>query len=83
MVTDFYPPFLGGVEVSVSTLSRELVRRGHHVAVATMAAPGLPSKETDVGVAIYRIPVTSQRGSFLFSSESRRWAPPCPEPLPS
>jgi glycosyltransferase involved in cell wall biosynthesis len=80
MVTDYYPPFLGGVEVLVSTLSRELVRRGHEVAVATLAAPGLPSEAADQGVRVYRIPATSQRGRFLFSNETRRWAPPAPDP---
>jgi glycosyltransferase involved in cell wall biosynthesis len=80
MVTDFYPPFLGGVEVSVSALSRELVRRGHDVAVATLAAPGLPSLQTDEGVRVYRIAATSQRGRFLFSNETRQWAPPAPDP---
>ena len=38
MVTDFYPPFVGGVEVLVSGLSRELSLRGHHVSVATLAS---------------------------------------------
>jgi glycosyltransferase involved in cell wall biosynthesis len=80
MVTDFYPPFLGGVEVMVSTLSRALVRRGHDVAVATLAAPGLPSEEDDEGVRVYRIPATSQRARFLFASEERPWAPPMPDP---
>jgi glycosyltransferase involved in cell wall biosynthesis len=80
MVTDFYPPFVGGVEVLVSTLSRELVRRGHDVAVATLAAPGLASEETDEGVRVYRIPSTSQRAGFLFANETRPWAPPAPDP---
>src|SRR5436190_24253942 len=39
MVSDFYPPYLGGVEVLVATMSRELVLRGHEVAVVTLAAP--------------------------------------------
>jgi len=40
-VSDFYPPLLGGVEVLVSGVSRELVRRGHDVAVATPFFPAL------------------------------------------
>ena len=80
MVTDFYPPFLGGVEVMVSTLSHELVRRGHDVAVATLAAPGLPSEEVDQGVRVYRVPATSQRARFLFANGARPWAPPVPDP---
>jgi glycosyltransferase involved in cell wall biosynthesis len=80
MVTDFYPPFLGGVEVLVSTLSRQLVSRGHEVAVATLATPGLPSEEVDQGVRIYRIPASSRRAAFLFANETRPWAPPAPDP---
>jgi len=80
MVTDFYPPFLGGVEVLVSTLSRQLVNRGHEVSVATLAAPGLPSEELDQGVRVYRIPASTRRAGFLFANETRPWAPPAPDP---
>jgi glycosyltransferase involved in cell wall biosynthesis len=80
MVTDFYPPFLGGVEVLVSTLSRELVKRGHDVAVATLAAPDLPSAEFDHGVRVHRVPTSSQRARFLFANGSRPWSPPAPDP---
>jgi hypothetical protein len=33
MVSDFFPPFVGGVEVLVNGLSRGLVERGHEIAV--------------------------------------------------
>ena len=36
MLSEFYPPIIGGMERHVQTLSHELVRRGHHVAVATL-----------------------------------------------
>lgn len=80
MVSDFYPPFVGGVEVLVSSLSRELVRRGHEVAVATLAAPGLPPEDDDDGVRIHRIGSTTQRAERLFASAARPWAPPTPDP---
>ncbi|MGI8730623.1 MAG: glycosyltransferase family 4 protein [Solirubrobacteraceae bacterium] len=80
MVSDFYPPFLGGVEVLVSSLSRELVRRGHTVFVATLAAPGLPMAEDDAGVQVRRIATTTQRADRLFASSERPWAPPVPDP---
>jgi glycosyltransferase involved in cell wall biosynthesis len=47
MVSDFYPPLLGGVEMLVSSVSRELVRRGRGVAVATLFSPGLASTSVD------------------------------------
>jgi glycosyltransferase involved in cell wall biosynthesis len=80
MVSDFYPPFLGGVEVFVSSVSRELVLRGHEVAVATLLAPGLPASDTDAGVRVHRIRTTTQRAGRLFASQARPWAPPAPDP---
>jgi len=80
MVSDFYPPFLGGVEVHVRSLSRELVARGHDVVVATLAAPGLPPTEIDEGVRVHRIRSATQRLAGLFASADRPWAPPAPDP---
>jgi glycosyltransferase involved in cell wall biosynthesis len=80
MITDFYPPFLGGVENLVSTLSRELAARGHRVAVATLAAPDLPADELADGVRVRRIRASAQRARGLFATEARTWAPPTPDP---
>ncbi len=80
MISDFYPPFLGGVEVLVSSLSRELVRRGHEVGVATIAATDLSAGYQDQGVRVHRIGTTAQRAGSLFASPSRPWAPPAPDP---
>ena len=80
MISDFYPPFVGGVEVVVSRMSRELVRRGHDVAVVTLAAPGLPMHAEDAGVRIHRIRSTTQRASGLFANAARPWTPPMPDP---
>jgi glycosyltransferase involved in cell wall biosynthesis len=80
MVSDFYPPFVGGVEVLVSSVSRELVQRGHEVAVATLRTPDLPPSGVADGVRIHRIGATAHRASGLFASPDRRWAPPIPDP---
>jgi glycosyltransferase involved in cell wall biosynthesis len=80
MISDFYPPFVGGVEVLVSSVSRELVSRGHEVAVATLAPPGLPARSLDAGVRVHRIRSTTQRAGRLFASAARPWAPPVPDP---
>jgi glycosyltransferase involved in cell wall biosynthesis len=80
MVTDFYQPFLGGVEQHVRSLSAELVARGHEVAVATLWSEGLTEFEIDLGVRVYRIHSTTQRATRLFSHPGRRWAPPFPDP---
>jgi glycosyltransferase involved in cell wall biosynthesis len=80
MITDFYPPFLGGVEVLVSTMSRELAKRGHDVAVATLASPGVADSSVDDGVRVHRIHSSTQRVDRLFASPARPWAPPVPDP---
>ncbi|HEX3723208.1 MAG TPA: glycosyltransferase, partial [Nitrolancea sp.] len=80
MVTDFYHPFLGGVEKHVRSLSIGLVERGHHVAVVTLGRAGLPDFEIDHDVNVYRIHGTAQRLDRLFSSADRPWAPPLPDP---
>jgi glycosyltransferase involved in cell wall biosynthesis len=80
MVSDFYPPFLGGVEVAVRNLSHELIARGHEVAVATLAAPDLPPFETVDGVPVHRVRASTQRSRRLFASSARPWAPPVPDP---
>ena len=79
MVTDFYPPIIGGVEIAVRDLSVELVARGHSVAVATLRVPGEGGRSTDDGVSVYRIPGLAQSMSWLYG-QPRPWAPPVPDP---
>src|SRR5262245_42270280 len=80
MVTDFYWPFLGGVEQHVRTLCHSLHERGHRVAVATLWNEGLAKEEEDSGVQIYRLLSTSQRAKWLHSEPKRPWAPPFADP---
>lgn len=56
LAADFYPPLIGGTERHVQNLARELVNRGHEVAVATMCPVGVARTEVDeFGVRVYRI----------------------------
>jgi glycosyltransferase involved in cell wall biosynthesis len=80
MLTQFYPPTIGGEERHVRNLSIELAARGQAVAVATLWQEGLPEYECDQGVRIYRIRGSMQRMSFLFSEKGRQHAPPFPDP---
>jgi len=80
LVTDFYWPYLGGVEQHVRSLAHSLVDRGHRVTVATLAGNDLPAEEDDGGVRVVRMRSLSQRVSMLFSSAERPWAPPLPDP---
>lgn len=81
MVTDFYYPYLGGVEQHVRSLSQELARRGHSVAVATQRAGAAQAElELDGDVRVYRIGSLAHRLTALFKHPARPWAPPVPDP---
>lgn len=56
MLSDMYPPIIGGVPRYVESISRELVKRGHEVIVCTTAQKDLPKYEEEDGVKILRIP---------------------------
>lgn len=79
MVTDFYHPFLGGVEQHVRTLGHHLADIGHDVTVATLAAADLPTESDDGAVRVLRLPSTTARLGRLFS-QPRTWAPPVLDP---
>jgi glycosyltransferase involved in cell wall biosynthesis len=79
MLSQFYSPILGGAERHVQDLSRELMARGHSVAVATLWQPDLPEFEVDHGVRVYRLRGTVERMGWLFSNARRRYAPPFPD----
>jgi len=80
MVTDFYWPFLGGVEQHVRSLSHSLSERGHQVAVATLWSKGLAEEEMDSQVRVYRLHGSAQRATWLHSEPKRPWAPPIADP---
>jgi glycosyltransferase involved in cell wall biosynthesis len=80
MLTQFYPPVIGGEERFVRDLSAALVARGHDVAVATLQTGDLPAFEVDRGIRVYRLRGSLQRARFLFSEGGRRHAPPFPDP---
>jgi glycosyltransferase involved in cell wall biosynthesis len=79
MVAQFYPPLSGGIERHVQNLSKALVDRGHHVAVATLWHPGLCDYEDTDGITVYRIHGSMQRIGKLFTSQ-RHHSPPFPDP---
>lgn len=79
MLTQTYPPILGGIERHVHSLSAELAARGHHVAVATLWHTGQAETEMDGAVKIYRLRGTLSRFAGMFST-GRFLAPPAPDP---
>ncbi|OGO61476.1 MAG: hypothetical protein A2032_06940 [Chloroflexi bacterium RBG_19FT_COMBO_49_13] len=80
MLSQFATPIIGGEEQYVINLSRELVRRGHQVAIATIKLSKQADFEIDTGVRIYRLQGTTQRISQLYSEDVRRHAPSFPDP---
>ena len=80
MLAQFYPPVIGGEERHVCDLAAFLARRGHWVGVATLWQEGLPEREVNQGVKIFRIRRLMQRWRGLFSDASRTHAPPFPDP---
>lgn len=80
MLSQFYPPIIGGEERHVRNLSAQLVQRGHQVTVATIWHPGMPEFEIDAGVRIYRMRGTMGRVEALFSDGGHKHAPPFPDP---
>jgi glycosyltransferase involved in cell wall biosynthesis len=80
LLSDLYPPIIGGLERHVQTLGRSLARRGHEVTVATLWHDGLPEREVVEGVAIHRVHGLFQRFAGAFEDPARRYAPPVPDP---
>jgi glycosyltransferase involved in cell wall biosynthesis len=80
MIAQFATPIIGGEEQHVISLSRELVRRGHQVAIATIKHSDQAEFEIDAGVRIYRLHGTTQRIGRIYKEGGRRHAPPFPDP---
>jgi len=53
---DFFPPYLGGVEIAALEISKNLVNLGHEVTVFTTKLQGDTSSEVRDGVHVIRFP---------------------------
>ena len=80
MLSQFYPPVIGGEERHVVSLSEGLVKRGHEVVMATMPHPERDEVEVLNGVKVQSLRGLCQRASYLFSEIERPHAPPFPDP---
>lgn len=80
MLSQFYPPVIGGEERHVISLSEALAGRGHDVTVATLPHPARDEVVHERGVTARSIRGTMQRAARLFSDGERRHAPPFPDP---
>ena len=55
LVTDSYPPLIGGADLQVQMIAHAMRASGAEVTVATSAQPGLPAREDDAGVDVPRL----------------------------
>lgn len=79
LLSQFYPPFMGGIERHVQSLGAGLVNRGHDVSVVTLWHKGQAEFEMDGAVRIHRIRGSMQRLTSIFTVD-RQHAPPFPDP---
>ena len=80
MVTQFYPPIVGGQEQHVRNLAQALARRGHVVEVATIAADRPEGTTLDGPVPVHRLRSTAQRTTRVYSDPDRPHAMPLADP---
>lgn len=81
MVSEFFPPVMGGLERHVAELSKALAGKGHKVKVLTLGWKGQQPYEKRDGLEIFRIPGIFQRFGFLYGNKNRRFHPPIPDPI--
>lgn len=80
LLSQFYPPIIGGEERHVRNLGAALAARGHQVVVGTARRSGSPNEEMDGAVRVVRLPGTMHRLSALHTDHERPHAPPFPDP---
>lgn len=80
-VTDCYPPpLMGGRDLAVQMLSRELARRGHEVEVLTLAGSGGPRTDLDGDVRVHRAAGWGRALQPFSANRETRYHPPLPDP---
>lgn len=80
LVSDSYPPLIGGATRGAQQLSHELARRGHDVAVATAWQRNAPAFEYEGPVEVHRLRGLVSRVGMLSADPYRYTPPPFPDP---
>jgi glycosyltransferase involved in cell wall biosynthesis len=79
--TDCYPPpLVGGRDLIVQLLSRELVARGHEVDVVSLAGSRGPRIDFDGGVRVHRLSGWSRILSHSYADPDKPFHPTLPDP---
>jgi glycosyltransferase involved in cell wall biosynthesis len=80
LVTDSYPPMIGGADRATQVLARGLAHRGHDVMVATTWQKNLPTVDVDGPVSVRRVRDLTSRMPFVSSNPYQHIPPPFPDP---
>jgi glycosyltransferase involved in cell wall biosynthesis len=81
IVTDHYPPFIGGAHRQARLLAAGMAERGHDVAVATTWHGGLPPLDWEEHVTVHRLRQLRTVARSLIRDEEQRHQPPFPDPV--
>jgi glycosyltransferase involved in cell wall biosynthesis len=80
IVSDHYPPFIGGVQRQTRAMALELTARGYEVGVATVYQDDLPAYEEADGFPVWRLRQL-RSAPFIHGPARRRHQPPYPDPV--
>lgn len=80
LLTELFPPVIGGIERHVVNLGRGLVERGHQVTVATVIHEGAQEHETLDGMNVVRLRSTSSKLEAAYADQGKHFLPPVPDP---
>ncbi len=80
LVSDVYPPIIGGAELQTQLLGKKLQERGHTVNIATSWQVGLAERELDGKVTVYRVKGLSSLVPWFSGNPNRRHHPPLADP---
>jgi len=80
LVTDSYPPLVGGATFWSQQVARLMSERGHEVTLATTWQPDTPAFEEDGDVAVHRLRDLTSRVPGISADPYRHNPPPFPDP---
>lgn len=80
LVTDSYPPLVGGATFWSQQVARQMSARGHSMTIATTWQPGTEAAEMDGEVAVHRIRDLTSRVPAISADPYRHNPPPFPDP---
>lgn len=80
LISDSYPPLVGGATRSTQQLAHQLLLRGHQVTVVTAWQRKQPTEEDDQGVQVFRVRDLTSRVPGLSADPYRHTPPPWPDP---